>query len=73
MERKLVFGIFLILFIILLNPQPVFAQEEGSVARYVVQPGDTLSKIAVRFNISVEDLTAANEITNPNQLFAIGF
>lgn len=69
MERKLVFGIFSILFIILLISQPVFAQEEGSVARYVVQPGDTLSKIAVRFNISVEDLTAANEITNPNQLF----
>lgn len=35
---------------------------------YEVVAGDTLSAIAERWNVSVEDLAAANGITNPNQL-----
>ncbi len=37
---------------------------------YVIQAGDTLARIAARFNVTVEDLTAANESTlsNPNKL-----
>jgi murein DD-endopeptidase MepM/ murein hydrolase activator NlpD len=43
------------------------AQEpEGAV--YVVQEGDSLWEIAVRFRVSVEDLSALNGITNPGQL-----
>jgi murein DD-endopeptidase MepM/ murein hydrolase activator NlpD len=38
--------------------------------RYIVQPGDTLSSIAARFNIAVEDLMNANGISNPNLLAA---
>ena len=69
MARKIVIAILSILFLLLSISQTTKAQEEGSVAQYVIQPGDTLSKIAVRFNISVEDLASANGITNPNQLF----
>lgn len=69
MNRKIVIGLLSILFVFTLISQPVNAQEETPTAQYVVQSGDTLSKIAVRFNIPVEDLTAANGITNPNQLY----
>ena len=37
---------------------------------YVVQPGDTLLSIAQRFNITVEDLSAKNDILDPNNIFA---
>jgi murein DD-endopeptidase MepM/ murein hydrolase activator NlpD len=48
---------------------PAVAQSSGPV--YVVQPGDTLSSIAARFNVSINDLMAANDMTNPN-LLAVG-
>jgi LysM repeat protein len=35
---------------------------------YVVQPGDTLGKVALEFDISVEELMAANGLTDPNVL-----
>jgi LysM repeat protein len=35
-----------------------------------VQPGDTLLGIAERFNITVEDLAARNDILDPNNVFA---
>lgn len=37
---------------------------------YVVQPGDTLDKIAQKFNSSVDAILSANpQITNPNLIF----
>src|SRR5512135_767980 len=45
---------------------PAFAQSSGPV--YIVQPGDTVSTIAERFNVSINDLMAANNISNPNVL-----
>jgi len=35
---------------------------------YIVRPGDTLFRIARRFNTTVDALVAANRITNPNRL-----
>lgn len=46
--------------------QPVSAQESGPV--YIVQPGDTLSFIASRFNVTINDLLAANPTLDPNVL-----
>ena len=37
---------------------------------YVIQPGDTLTGIAIKFNISVASIVAANGITNPNIIYA---
>lgn len=37
---------------------------------YIVQPGDTLSAIARRFGVSVQAIAAANNIVNPNLIFA---
>jgi len=37
-------------------------------ALYVVQAGDTLSAIAERFGVTVDELVAANNLTDPNVL-----
>lgn len=39
------------------------------VSEYVVQPGDTLTSIAARFNTTVEAIMAANRIINPNFIY----
>jgi len=36
---------------------------------YVVQPGDNLFRIALRFNVSLSDLIRANGIVNANRIF----
>lgn len=59
-----------IILVALFITPPAAAQDEAPEGPlYIVQPGDTLSKIAVRFDIELADLTAANGITDPNQLF----
>ena len=57
-----------ILFIILFSSiaQPVSAQTPGPV--YIIQPGDTLSYVASRFNITLDELLAANPNVDPNFL-----
>src|SRR5215212_2602151 len=57
-----------LLFVILISftVQPAAAQQSGPV--YIVQPGDTLSLIASRFNVSLNDLLTANPSVNPNVL-----
>jgi murein DD-endopeptidase MepM/ murein hydrolase activator NlpD len=36
---------------------------------YVVQPGDTLLSIALRFGVTAADIAAANSLSNPNLIF----
>ena len=68
MRKRL--SLFLIfIFSISLIVQPVSAQSSGPV--YIVQSGDTLYSVAVRFNITVNDLIAANPSVDPNAL-AVG-
>ncbi len=43
------------------------SQEEGPT--YIIQEGDTLNEIAIRFGISLEEILSANQIENPNTLF----
>lgn len=64
---------FISLFVILLAVsslvvQPVIAQSSGPV--YIVQLGDTLSFIASRFNVSLDEIIAANPSIDPNFLSA---
>jgi murein DD-endopeptidase MepM/ murein hydrolase activator NlpD len=42
-------------------------QEEGPT--YIIQEGDTLNEIAIRFGVSMDDILSANQIENPNALF----
>jgi murein DD-endopeptidase MepM/ murein hydrolase activator NlpD len=46
------------------EPQPT--QPEQPV--YIVQPGDTLWSIALRFGLTLQDLQDANGITNPDEI-----
>lgn len=47
---------------------PAAAQDDADGVRYVVQPGDTLSSISLRFDVGVDDIVRASSITNPNDL-----
>jgi len=63
----------LVLFIsILYVVRPVFAQAPtpASGPTYTIQSGDTLSSIAARFNVALNDLMSANNITDPNTIQA---
>jgi murein DD-endopeptidase MepM/ murein hydrolase activator NlpD len=60
-------SIFLVFLLLLSFPaQPASAQSSGPV--YIVQPGDTLSYIASRFNVTMDELVAANPSLDPNFL-----
>jgi LysM repeat protein len=37
---------------------------------YIVQPGDTLLVIATRYNLTIDDILRANNLTNPDYLFS---
>ncbi len=60
--RKTVVLISLILYLVSLSVVPTHAQGTSRYAHgtYIVQPGDTLSSIAERYNISVQQLATAN-------------
>ena len=46
------------------------AQDQSTDPVYVVQAGDTLYSIALRFGITIDDLINANQLIDPNQLSA---
>ncbi len=48
--------------------KPVYAPPAATV--YIVQPGDTLFSIALRFGTTVQAIALANNIANPNVIFA---
>ena len=66
MRRSTVFISLVILITASVLAQPVSAQGGGPV--YVVQAGDTLSLIASRFNLTLDELLAANPTIDPNIL-----
>lgn len=45
---------------------PPLVQDHGAIILYIVQPGDTLWKIAKRYGVSLDTLIAANDIKNPD-------
>ena len=61
-KRVSIFVVFLLSLSFIV--QPAFAQTSGPV--YIVQSGDTLSLIATLFNVSINDILAANPTLDPN-------
>lgn len=51
-------------------PPASFGSAPRSIFVYIVQRGDTLTRIAIRFHTSVIALVIANNIPNPNLIFA---
>ena len=66
MFKRAIVPILLIFIFVSIIPQPVSAQTNGPI--YIVQAGDTLSYIASRFNVSLNDLLLANPSIDPNLL-----
>ena len=52
------------------TPEPPPQPPPSTDCAYTVQRGDTLSRIAVKFNTTVAQLVALNGISNPNLIFA---
>jgi LysM repeat protein len=52
------------------TPRPTVAPV-GTVVptSYVIQPGDTLYRLSLRFGVSITELIVANNITDPNRIF----
>lgn len=50
------------------TPEPLPTEIEMSEMTYTVETGDTLGAIAVKFNVTVAEITAVNEISNPDAL-----
>ena len=65
-KRVSILLLFAILSIFLV--EPALAQSGGPV--YIVQSGDTLSSIATSFNVSINDIVAANPALDPNVISA---
>jgi LysM repeat protein len=63
-SRKLLIKLLLIM-LVLVAATNVFAQ-----TNYTIQRGDTLYSIALRFGVSVQTIAAANNIINPNLIYA---
>lgn len=70
--RKIPFFLSLLLTLTLFPWHNAQAQEATPPAGpiYIIQPGDSLSGIAARFNIALSDLMSANAISNANDISA---
>ncbi len=61
------FVFILLVLLLLASIVPIVAYADSA---YTVQPGDSLSGIASRFSVSVDAITSANSIANPNLIYA---
>jgi len=66
MRKQVSFVLFFVIIFASFAVHPAAAQATGPV--YIVQSGDTLSFIASRFNVSLNELLAANPSIDPNLL-----
>lgn len=64
MKRRLLFIVIPLILLMVIVPS-VFAD-----STYVVQPGDTLFRIALDHDLTVQELSQANDIVNPSWIYA---
>lgn len=67
MRNRMTIGLILALVAALLSLTPVLAQTGGT--NYIVQPGDSLYKIAQRYGTTVDAIVDVNDLANPNLIF----
>jgi len=53
-----------------LTPPPSTPTARSAPLEYAVKPGDTLGAIALAYDVSVEDIVAANGLANPDMIHA---
>jgi len=65
------YTVHLMLVAAILLPSPLYAQEPRPVpTQHIVQAGENLFRIALRYGLSVDDLARANNISNPQLIYA---
>lgn len=67
MERRMALGLLIAVLIFATAAQAAIAQ---APIVHVVQPGENLYRIALRYGVNQQDLAAANGIVNPDCLYA---
>ncbi|MCC7208628.1 MAG: LysM peptidoglycan-binding domain-containing protein [Anaerolineae bacterium] len=67
--RRLIYALLAMTLLTLAMASPAPARAQDGV-QHVVSPGETLFRIALRYGVSVDALTAANGLANPSQIFA---
>ena len=65
-----IFSAIIALILFLTTPMVVLAQGNGDLPIYVVQPGENLTEIAVKFHITLDELIIANNIVDINIISA---
>ena len=56
--------------LIIPNQQAVVeSNPPASASEHIVQPGETLNRIAIRYNVTLDQLIAANNIANPDAIY----
>lgn len=68
LKRSCALGLMLLAALALLHQNSELVLAEGG-ATYVVQPGDTLWRLAQRFGTSIDELVDLNDIRNPDLIF----
>ncbi len=66
MKTRRVMLIALLVVVMLLSTTVVLAQQGGT---HTVQTGENLFRIAIQYGLTVEQIAAANGITNPDQIY----
>lgn len=67
--RFAVLTLFVVVLVVALSPSQPAAAQDGNQTTYVVQAGDNLYRISLRFNTTVGAIVAANNIPNPNLIY----
>jgi LysM repeat protein len=65
MNRRVV---FLVVFLLALAVPTAYAQVEADAVRHIVQPGDTLYRIALRYGIPMDTIATANNIVDYSRI-----
>ena len=63
-------SVIIALIIIFSSIQAVSAQDNGTLPVYIVQPGENMTEIAQKFNITLQELINANNLIDPNLISA---
>ena len=68
---KRLFATLMMVFMIGITANPSVAMniQQAAGPTYIVQAGDTLNEIAIRFGVSTDEILSANALTDPNSLF----
>ena len=67
---KKISSIIIALLVVTFNSTSIFAQEIPDNPIYIVQPGENLTEIAEKFNLSVEEIITINGIIDSNLISA---